>query len=129
MSRPRSATRSSSTRSTAMTGRAPRKTNGGKTGSPPVGRRFAKGNPGGPGRPAGTPNKATLAVREVCAAIVEDPAYRKKLRARALAGDLAPAVETMLWYYRYGKPKETVALLTEDPFAALDAAVDEANRA
>ncbi len=44
----------------------------------------------------------------VCAAIVDDPAYRKKLIARAKAGELAPAIEAMLWHYAYGKPKEQV---------------------
>ncbi len=44
----------------------------------------------------------------VCAAIVDDPTYRKKLIARAKAGELAPAIEAMLWHYAYGKPKERV---------------------
>ena len=46
--------------------------------------------------------------KAVCAAIVDDPAYRKKLIARAKAGELAPAIEAMLWHYAYGKPKEQV---------------------
>lgn len=61
----------------------------------------------GPGRPKGVPNKATREVKELARALVEDPAYRKKLRDRLLAGK-APQIEIMLWHYAYGKPKEDV---------------------
>ena len=61
---------------------------------------------GGPGRPKGVPNKATAEAKQACAAIVDDPTYRRNLAARARAGRLAPAVECMLWHYAYGKPKE-----------------------
>ena len=60
------------------------------------------------GRRRGTTNKVTAEARAVCAAIVDDPAYRKKLVARAKAGELPPAIEAMLWHYAYGKPKEQV---------------------
>ena len=60
------------------------------------------------GRRTGTPNKITVEAKAVCAAIVDDPTYRKKLIARAKAGELAPAIEAMLWHYAYGKPKELV---------------------
>lgn len=71
--------------------------------------RFVKGDPRA-GRPPGVPNKATLEAKEACSGLVDDPAYRKRLRRRLLAGKLAPAVETMLWHYAKGKPKETVGL-------------------
>lgn len=67
-----------------------------------------KGTPKTGGRARGTPNKATVEVKAACAAIVDDPTYRRTLAARARAGELAPAVECMLWYYRFGKPKERV---------------------
>lgn len=44
--------------------------------------------------------------------ILESDEYRAKLRTRALAGDLPPAVETMLWHYAYGKPAETLNVNT-----------------
>lgn len=62
------------------------------------------------GRQKGTLNKVTVEAKAACAAIVDDPTYRKNLTARARRGDLAPAIEAMLWHYAYGKPKETVAL-------------------
>ena len=61
---------------------------------------------GGPGRPKGVPNKATAEAKHACAAIVDDPTYRRNLAARARAGRLAPAVECMLWHYAHGKPTE-----------------------
>lgn len=64
-----------------------------------------------PGRPKGVPNKITIHVRTMAAALVEDPAYRKALRERLLNGT-AGHMETTLWHYAYGKPKETVALDT-----------------
>ncbi len=62
----------------------------------------------GPGRKKGTSNKVTAEAKAVCAAIVDDPTYRKKLIARAKAGELPPAIEAMLWHYAFGKPKEQV---------------------
>ena len=73
--------------------------------------KFQKGQSGNPrGKIPGTPNRATVEVRGACAALVEDPTYRARLKARLVAGDLAPAVEAMLWHYAYGKPKEHVQL-------------------
>lgn len=63
---------------------------------------------GGPGRTAGTPNKATVEVRALCQRLLSDREYQNNLRARLTAGDLPPAVEAMLWHYAYGKPKERV---------------------
>jgi hypothetical protein len=63
---------------------------------------------GGPGRPKGVPNRATVEAKEFCASIVDDPEYRKTLRRRALKGELPPAIEAMIWHYAKGKPKEQV---------------------
>ena len=74
------------------------------------GRPFRRGRSGNPrGRPKGVPNKATQEVRQVARAIVDDAEYRRNLLNRIRKGKLAPAVESLLWHYAYGKPKETVA--------------------
>ena len=64
----------------------------------------------GKGRPPGRLNKATVEVKESARNLVEDPEYRKRLGLRLISGNLAPAMETTLWAYAYGKPKETLAL-------------------
>ncbi len=73
------------------------------------GRPFKAGESGNPkGRPRGVSNKATVEAKAACAAIVDDPVYRTELMAAARARTLPPAVETMLWHYAKGKPKEQV---------------------
>lgn len=63
---------------------------------------------GGPGRPKGVPNRTTLDARRFCSSIVDDPTYRRKLLERARAGELAPAVESLLWHYAHGRPKAEI---------------------
>ena len=65
-----------------------------------------KGDKPGPGRPKGSPNKVTTAVREIAQSIVNDETYRKNLISRMRSGSIMPGVETMLWHYAYGKPTE-----------------------
>lgn len=65
---------------------------------------------GGPPKQKGMLNKVTVEVKEMTRALVESPAYRETLKARLETGALAPGMEQVLWYYAYGKPKETVAL-------------------
>lgn len=77
------------------------------------GKKFVKGDPRA-GRPLGAVGKITREVREIAGNLVEDPEYVASLRARLLTGELAPPIEQMLWYYRYGKPKETVELSGAD---------------
>jgi hypothetical protein len=73
-----------------------------------------KGTPKTGGRKAGTPNKVTREVRELAQQLVQDPRYRSKLRVRLVTGKAAPAVETMLWHYAYGKPADRHELTGKD---------------
>jgi hypothetical protein len=59
------------------------------------------------GRRAGTPNKATLKIRDAARRLLEDPAYLRSVRARLLDGK-APQLEVLLHHYAYGKPKDVV---------------------
>ena len=59
----------------------------------------------GGGRPKGVPNKATREIKESARRLVEDPAYLESLRRRLTSGK-APHMESLLFYYAYGKPKE-----------------------
>jgi hypothetical protein len=70
---------------------------------------FKPGQSGNPsGRPPGAVNKVTQEVRELTRGLVDDPEYQAGLRERLLEGKLPPAMETMVWHYAFGKPKETV---------------------
>ena len=59
------------------------------------------------------PNKATTEIRELARSIVKDDGYPQKLRARVEAGK-APHMETLLFHYAFGKPKDWVDLGEED---------------
>jgi hypothetical protein len=66
---------------------------------------FTDGHEGKGGRPKGSPNKATLEVRELARGLIEDPEYQTSLRQRLIAGK-APHMESLLWTHLYGKPVE-----------------------
>jgi hypothetical protein len=62
-------------------------------------------------RAADAPKQKTFVSKIVkldCLAMVEDPAYRRRLLQDLRTRKLRPAVECMLWYYAKGKPKEMV---------------------
>lgn len=42
--------------------------------------------------------------------MLQSQTYRDDLERRLLSGTLAPAIETMLWHYAYGKPIEQINL-------------------
>jgi hypothetical protein len=62
---------------------------------------------GGPGRLAGTPNKATQEAWTFCQSLLEDADYRAQLGERLRGGNLAPGFEQLLWFYAYGRPGQT----------------------
>jgi hypothetical protein len=67
---------------------------------------FHKGQPRPPtsGRKRGSHNKAHGEVHTVARSILEHPQYQDNLLRRALAGELPPAMEILLYHYAYGKP-------------------------
>lgn len=58
--------------------------------------------------------RGLVLAKQRCRKILEDPAYEKQLRDRALAGSLPPALEIMLHHYAYGKPIEKIEILDEN---------------
>lgn len=46
--------------------------------------------------------------RKLSRRLLSDPAYRATLRKRLREGTIQPGVEMGLWYYAYGKPRETI---------------------
>jgi hypothetical protein len=66
------------------------------------------------GRPKGRLNETTIEVRQLARELIEDSEYRANLRARLITGECSPPVETMLWHYAYGKPKESIELTGKD---------------
>lgn len=68
-----------------------------------------KGTPKTGGRQKGTTNKATQEAKSLASAIVHNRAYLRNLAERVNAGT-APHMETLLWHYAHGKPKEMIEL-------------------
>ena len=71
---------------------------------------FQKGKPKTGGRLPGQPNRVTLDIKDHARAVIEDPDYQAKLKARLIEGS-SPQLEVLLHYYAYGKPKLEVALV------------------
>jgi hypothetical protein len=63
---------------------------------------FRKGQSGNPaGRRRGRCNNKTLEWRSSCQRLLDDPAYREKLKPRLNAGELPSALERELWLTAY----------------------------
>ena len=81
---------------------------------------FAPGVSGNPrGRPRGSRNKATRAVAEWTAAILEDPQVQARLLSDARQGRLHHAVLAHLLLYAYGRPATSPHSEAMIPFSAL----------
>jgi hypothetical protein len=61
----------------------------------------------------------SIEAKAACAELVDDPIYREKLKARLMKGKLAPALESMLWHYAKGKPKEQIVISADKTLAQL----------
>lgn len=56
----------------------------------------------------------TARAAELASTIIEDPEYLQQLLTRARNGSLPPAIEKMLWEYRYGRPMEMGKMKSKD---------------
>jgi ribosomal protein L29 len=57
--------------------------------------------------------------QDLATQVIDDKEYVQELRARAKNGELPPALETMLWHYRFGKPVDKIVVTEEDDLAAM----------
>lgn len=60
------------------------------------------------GRPAGHPNKVSVAIKEFLRTVLDDPRYRAQFKRRMFSGEIAPALEQMAYHYVIGKPRERI---------------------
>jgi hypothetical protein len=67
----------------------------------------------GSGRKRGTPNKRTVALRELMAALSGDVFYQQKLQDDFRKRRVHPSVEVRVWEYAIGRPKEHIELSAE----------------
>jgi hypothetical protein len=63
-------------------------------------------------------NRATKEARDFCQRLVSDPEYRQSLETRLRAGTLAPALESLVWAYAYGKPPQAMDITARGPSLA-----------
>ena len=63
---------------------------------------------GSPGRPPGRLSDTTLEAKRFCRDLVNDLEYRVRFGERLRAGELAPALEALVWQYAFGRPPQSV---------------------
>lgn len=80
---------------------------------------MAKGQKTG-GRQKGTPNKATVEIKEAARAFLADEQGQAKMLEQYQRGELNPSVLALLYHYAYGKPKDTLALEKAVPVMVVD---------
>ena len=59
------------------------------------------------GRRPGSPNKGSGEVRQLARNLIDNPRYRASLLPRLISGKCGQ-IETLLWHYAYGKPREVL---------------------
>jgi hypothetical protein len=64
----------------------------------------------GSGRRLGTPNKVSVEARVLVGQLVTDAEYQRKLRRDFVLRKLHPTIESMVWAYHIGRPKESITL-------------------
>lgn len=64
------------------------------------------GKPGNKGQGTAQDRRDHAEVRRISRKLVLDPAYQRNLREKLHDGTLHPSVQTMLWSFAFGKPKE-----------------------
>src|SRR3954462_2488947 len=62
------------------------------------------------GRRKGTPNRRTIEARLLCSNLVQDIDYQTRLRRDFIRRRVHPSIESMVWAYHLGKPKEQVEM-------------------
>lgn len=65
-----------------------------------------RGNPGNKGQGSAQDRRDHAEVRRISRKLVLDPVYQRTLRDKLHDGTLHPSVQTMLWSFAFGKPKE-----------------------
>ena len=71
--------------------------------------RWPKGSrPPNSGRVKGTPNRRSVAVRELVSQLMNDANYQFKLRQDFAKRKVHPSVEAMIWQFHLGRPKQTL---------------------
>ena len=83
---------------------------------------FKKGGPGGPGRPRGRRNKATVEAKKFCQSLLDSAAYQARFKKAFIARTLPPDMEKMVWNYAAGKPATTLNVAASQDLVELLAA-------
>jgi len=78
----------------------------------------------GAGRVKGTPNRISVEARLLASQLVNDVAYQMRLRRDFQLRRVHPTIESLLWQYHLGKPRQPV-----DITATLDTRRDDERRA
>ena len=68
---------------------------------------FQKGHPPHKtgGRKKGSLNSKTIEAKEICLEMIHNKSYQKTLLKRLIDGTAGP-IESQVWHYAFGKPKE-----------------------